>query len=394
MKITGIICEYNPFHNGHKYLIDTLRERGAELIVCAMSGSFVQRGESAVTDKFTRAACAVAGGADLVVELPFPYCMASAEFFASAGVGVLASLGVDTLGFGAESADAVSLRHCAQVTLSQPFTEQYRLLCREGMGSAAAYFEAYKSITGENMPGGSNDILALAYVKEILRAESGMGIDVIRREGTDYNSDSISKGELPSATALRKKIDSDGVDALAEYVPEASLELIRQAKHEGLLGSQIENISSDITTFLRMSDADNFAEIADVGDGLAERICASANKTTSYDELLSGAATANYTAARVRRGIINMMIGVTYQDLDAAPAYVQLLAANKKGREYLAARRKMDGLPIVTKPADARDVAGGERQCELTRRAEALWCMTLPAPLPADTLTRRRPIFI
>ena len=394
MKTVGVISEFNPFHNGHKYLLEQLRSRGADTIICAMSGSFVQRGETAIMDKFTRAACAVASGADLVVELPFPYCASGAEFFAKAGVGILSALGADTRGFGSESADVKMLTESVEVLETETFAAVYRALCREGVGSAAAYFKAYESITGQALECGSNDILALAYIKEIRRLGDNIQVDVVRRQGSSYNSESVEDGELASATALRNLIGPGDFWEWQGLIPDDGFEYIKNASHKGLFGSKIDNIGQDMLTYLRMCDADSFAQTAETAGGLADRICSSARSATNYDDLINGAMTSNYTAARVRRGLINMLIGVTEEDIRSRPAYVQLLAANKRGREYLASRRREDGLPIVTKPADARDIAGGERQYALACRSEALWCMTLPEPQPANVLTKGRPMFI
>ncbi len=394
MKTVGVISEFNPFHNGHKYLLEQLRQRGAAVIICAMSGSFVQRGETAIMDKFTRAACAVASGADLVVELPFPYCASGAEFFAKAGVGILSDLGTDTLGFGSESADVKRLTDAVSVLETEQFAEQYRSLCRGGVGSAAAYFKAYESVTGQALECGSNDILALAYIKEIRRLGDNMKVEAVRRQGSAYNSEAVEEGKLASATALRNLIGPNDFWEWQGLIPDDSFEYIQSANKKGLFGSKISNIGQDMLTYLRMCDADGFAQTAETAGGLAERICASAMRATNYEDLMSESMTSNYTAARVRRGLINMLIGVTEEDIRSRPAYVQLLAANKRGREYLASRRREDGLPIVTKPADARNIAGGERQYALACRSEALWCMTLPEPLPANTLTKSRPIFI
>lgn len=395
MKITGVICEYNPFHNGHKYLLDTLRERGAELMICVMSGSFVQRGETAITDKFTRAACAVSAGADLVVELPFPYCASGAEFFARAGVYILNRLGADTLGFGSESADVKSLTDAVSVLETEQFSEAYKKLCRDGMGSAAAYFQAYEDVTGYPLDCGSNDILALAYIKEIRRLGNTMQIEAVRRRGSAYNSETITEGKFASATALRNLIGPSDYWEWQRRIPDDSFEYIQDADKRGLFGSKISNIGQDILTFLRLCDVNNFANTAETAGGLADRICAAARRATCYDGLIEESMISNYTAARVRRGLINMLLGVTDDDIRSRPAYVQLLAANKRGREYLSSRRREEGgLPIVTKPADARSVAGGERQYALACRSESLWCMTLPEPLPADTLTKMKPIFI
>ena len=394
MKIIGVISEFNPFHNGHKYLFDQLRGRGADMIICAMSGSFVQRGETAIMDKFTRAACAVDAGADLVVELPFPYCASGAEFFAKAGVGILNELGVNALGFGSESADIEKLTDTVKVLETEAFTAVYRALCREGIGSAAAYFKAYESITGQALECGSNDILALAYIKELRRLRCDMTLEIVRRQGSSYNSDTVEEGKLASATALRNLIGPGDFWEWQRMIPDGSFEYIKTAAANGLFGSKISNIGQDMLTYLRMCDANSFSSIAETAGGLADRICASARNATNYDDLINGSMTSYYTAARVRRGLINMLIGVTDEDIRSSPAYVQLLAANKFGREYLASRRREDGFPIVTKPADARDVAGGERQYELACRSEALWCMTLPEPQPANILTKSRPIFI
>lgn len=395
MKITGVICEYNPFHNGHKYLLDNLRERGADLIICAMSGSFVQRGETAIMDKFTRAACAVSGGADLVVELPFPYCASGAEFFASAGVYILGRLGADTLGFGSESADLKRLTDAVAVLETEQFAERYQKLCRLGIGSAAAYFQAYEDVTGVPLDCGSNDILALAYIKEIRRFGGGMHIEAVRRRGSAYKSEVITFSQFASATALRNLIGPSDYWEWQKQIPDDSFEHIRDADKRGLFGSKINNIGQDMLTYLRLCDASSFGEIAEASGGLAERICSAARRASNYEDLIRESMTGNYTAARVRRVLINMLLGVTHDDIRSRPAYVQLLAANKRGREYLSSRRREEGgLPIVTKPADARAVTGGERQYALACRSESLWCMTLPEPLPADTLTKMKPIFM
>lgn len=400
MKVCGVICEFNPFHNGHKHLIDELRQAGAGLIVCLMSGSFVQRGEPAIADKFTRAACAVAGGADVVLELPFPYCMSSAEFFARAGVDILDRLGVDMLGFGCESGDAESLRRAAKVLLAPDFSEQYRKLCRAGRGSAGAFFEVYRSLAGEELSDAPNNILAVNYVKELMRRKSNAEVAVIRRSGCGYNETSVRQGQYPSARALRKIIQKsandgrDGVGEIADLVPPETINMLSRAVKQGTFASQIENIQHDIITYLRISDCDLLMAAADADDGLAARLCAAAREAGDYAGLVCAASAANYTDARVRRAVINMMLGITPDDLRREEAYVQLLAANVHGREWLSARRNSGGVEIVTKPADAAGVQGGERQWMLSQRSEALWCMTLPRVLPAAYLTRNHPVFL
>ena len=143
-KTVGIICEYNPFHSGHRYQIEDVRSLGFDRIVCVMSGNSVQRGEFAITDKYTRAEMAVNGGADLVLELPFPYSSSSAEFFALAGVRILENAGVDAICFGSECGDIDKLRKAANVCESEGFADNYKELISRGMGATNAFFEAYE----------------------------------------------------------------------------------------------------------------------------------------------------------------------------------------------------------------------------------------------------------
>lgn len=393
MKTCGVICEFNPFHGGHAHLLSELRRGGAETVICLMSGSFVQRGEPAVADKFTRARCAVEGGADIVLELPFPYSSSSAELFARAGVSVLDRLGVDTLGLGCETLNEAALRRVARVLCSPELEGEYRRLCRAGRGSAAAYFEAYRIVAGEPLSEQPNDALAVNYAKELCRRGSGMALHVVRRLGDGYNERDVGRGAYPSARALRERMSVGGLESVHGLVPEATLAALREAENDGLFMSHIKNIEGAMLTYLRVCDVETAFAAADVGDGLAARLCAAARRACSYDELLRLASAANYTDARIRRAVLAMLLGVTREDQLREPAYVQLLGANARGREFLAACRRRAGLEIVTKPADAATVSGGERQWELAQRSEALWCMTLPRPRPSDILTRMHPYF-
>ena len=167
MRTAGIICEYNPFHTGHKRQIDILHGMGYDCVVCVMSGNYTQRGELALFDKYTRAKSAVLGGADFVLELPFPYSSFSAEGFASSGVFILASLGVEAICFGSECGDISLLEIAADALLRGAFSDIYSKPVKCGRGSAAAYFDAIAEITGRDISLLSNDILGLSNVAAI-----------------------------------------------------------------------------------------------------------------------------------------------------------------------------------------------------------------------------------
>ena len=177
----GIICEFNPFHNGHAYLLKKAHELG-DCVICVMSGRTVQRGTVAVTDPYTRAEIALLGGADLVLELPFPWSSGSAAYFASTGVNILSSLGVDCLLFGSECGDMDTLRSAAEVVRSDEFIARYTALCREGEGSAAAYRKALQEQFPQNSMG-ANDLLGVAYLEAIAAQNSSIIPYTVRRLG-------------------------------------------------------------------------------------------------------------------------------------------------------------------------------------------------------------------
>ena len=209
MKTVGIVCEYNPMHTGHKRQIDFARANGAECIVCVMSGNYTQRGEFAVADKYTRARAAAMLGADLVIELPFPFSSMSAEFFSRAAVHILGSLGVDTICFGHECEDVSTLFSAAEAFCSKDFLE--KLSQSGGIGTAKSFFDAYREISGNSYTLGSNDILGAYYISAAKSLFPDMSFLPIRRSGADYKETKLLSDTLPSATAIRNAL-KDGAD--------------------------------------------------------------------------------------------------------------------------------------------------------------------------------------
>lgn len=392
MTTVGIICEYNPFHGGHLRQIEAARARGAA-VVCLMSGNLTQRGDFAVADKLTRARAALSCGADLVLELPFPHCASGAEFFAAAGVCILDALGVDEINFGSECGDARRLLAAAKIATAPDFDEKYRaILDRDpSLGAARAYFELFREagLEGDLPP---NDILGLAYFKAALRAGCESKLTVIKREGAGYSDEELTAGQLPSATALRRLMHSGNTEAALAALPPAAADALRAAVSRGEAPCDVRAIESAILAFFRLTDPASLEGIAEAGGGLAHRLCAAARESSTLDEFYAAAASKRYTDARLRRAVINCMVGVTPADLRATPAYVQLLAANATGRELLTKMKKASAIPVVTKPADAESLCeAAARQYALTARADALFTLTLPTPRPAGEYVRRKP---
>lgn len=384
MKHVGIICEYNPFHAGHAHLLHEVR--GAETVICLMSGNFTQRGEAAVLPPVSRGEMALSAGADLVLELPFPYAAASARYFATAGVDALQRLGADTLAFGSESADETALMAAATRTMEADFAKK----CANGaknMGDAAVYFEA---LGEERVP--PNDILAVEYIRAIRLSGDRMGIHPVLRVGAGYH-DEDAEASYPSATSLRQKL-SRGEEITENLPAEVRARWVRALQTFGIadtarLGAPMLAQLRAMATKSPLTGAKNGDFfLADCGGGLLERLVGAANVATDYESLCRGAATKKYTDGRIRRALLYLLAGVTYRDLEAPPAYLRLLGANERGRAFLSATRKTREIPVVTKPADI--VALGEaaiRQHALAAVADGLYALCAGAPITPAALS-------
>ena len=401
MKNVGIICEYNPIHTGHKHQIDLVRERGGECVICVMSGSFTQRGEPAIFDKYTRAAAAVAAGADIVLELPFPFCCASAENFARAGVSILDGACADTLSFGCECGDINILKNASSIISSERFQECYSSLQRSTKGSASAFFDAFEQVSGYKPSFGSNDLLGISYLRAIGELAPTISPFAVKREGADYNDKSIGDTH-PSATALRELIKSEGLDseALLSLIPSQSAIHFGWARDKGIAPVAGDIPFEMLCSFFRLCTPDEIRAravalcggegILDDGDGILNRICDAAKKAKSNEEFYSDIFNTKYTNSRVRRVLLYSLIGVSDAFRHALPEYTTLLAASAAGREHLSYIRKSAGIRIVTKPADTPDSVSAQ----LHARADSLYASLMPSTQPADLFFRQSPFMM
>lgn len=382
----AIICEYNPLHGGHAYHMARAREMGADEIVCIMSGNFVQRGEPAVAHKYTRAQVAIACGADLVLELPFPYCAAGAEFFAAAGVCAADALCADVLFFGSESGDTERLRAFAKAACSESFKQEYAALIKTNIGTAAAYAKALEHACKQPFDALSNDLLGLAYCKAI---EAG-GYDLTPlctpRMGALYNQQTLTEG-YPSATALRKLWRENGFSCLRDHLPAESFAVLARAHGKGELLGDGTAFDTAVLALLRLTPRTQLLKAALCDGGLGDRICSAAQDATNLAQLYARCAHKSLPDSHVRRAVLYASLGVTYDDLRATPAYLSVLAANKKGREMLSSLRRTCPVPLVTKPADAPDC----RQRELSDRADALYTLAMQTPQSSGFFKRQSP---
>lgn len=385
MKIVGIICEFNPFHNGHKYIVDRAKEEG-DAVVAVMSGNFTERGEIAIADKYTRAEMAVRCGVDLVVELPFPSSVSSAEFFAEAGVRVLDRLGAQKIVFGSECGDICRLKRAADIALNEEFLIAYRNReLSDSKGSAEAYFELLSEFLGMDAGLSSNDMLGVEYIKAILK--NGFNIEPVTfsRVGDGFLEESVGDSCFASATALRGLVKGD-CENLSKYMPSEALRVFLEAMKDGSAPVLYENVERGILLSLRLAFGDSLDGIAELSGGLGNRLIEAAHKSVSLDELIKNASTKKYTTSKIKRGIINAVLGVKTEDIRQI-SYTAALGANERGREILSELRKKDGdIAIVTKPADAPEC----RQKELSDRADSLYSLGYGNVRTSDFIYKKR----
>jgi len=362
---------------------------GAELIIAVMSGNATQRGECALIDKHRRARAALECGADIVLELPFPWCASGAESFGRCGVYILSPL-CDTLLFGSECGDTEKLKRAAGIAADESFRQKYSESLEDNRGSAELYFELLRVACGEVFS--SNDILGIEYIKAIEGLSSDMTPVTVKRLGADYSERNITEGSLQSATAIRRLLSESGCDSVSEYLPEPSLRMIADAMHCGEIYDDEALVRAE-KLYFRLVDPEALSDIADTDLGLISRICNSA-RDVGEGRLLEVVKTKRYTDARLRRAILFAMTGVKKSDMARLPEYVNLLGANKRGREYLASKRGKLPYEILSKASDIPRSDGAKRQAELSLRLDAIFTLSRKKELPEGEYLRRSPVII
>lgn len=365
MSLAGIVCEFDPFHNGHSYLLKKVREQGASGIVCVMSGDFVQRGGPALCDKFLRAEAAVRCGADLVLELPAVYAVNSADYFARGAVRILKGLGcIDTIAFGSESADADMLLKIAEVTAYE--SPEFSVALRAGLSDGMSYPEAYQNALSAVFSGldasvlkSPNDILALGYLREIIRQDAGMEPFGVKRAGACHGEKATS-GPIASASYIRDLI-SAGNEGWQTYVPEEAK--IAQALQElapAELALRKERLFAVVRQAAFAAPEQKLAGIAEVSEGLENRVLTAVNCASSLEDIIGRITTSRYTASRASRILMQLILGITKELVsyaeDKQTAYAKVLAFNEKGAEILRSAKDRGTMPVYSNINKIQDI--------------------------------------
>ncbi len=368
--ISGVVCELDPPHNGHRYLFERAKFSGAALIA-VMSGNFVQRGAAAVLDKWNRSRIALSMGADLVVELPVPWAVSTAERFAVGGVALLDALHADTVVFGSECGDAEALQRVADCLLSPAFSETLRPLLQNGSSFAAARQTAVEKLLGASsgaLLAEPNNILGVEYCKAIRTLGADLTAETVRRLGAAHDG---SKPEAPFASAswIRSQ-DHTGAD-LSAFVPEETLRAIQKEKEAGHYPASLQHLDRAILAHLLTVDAEMLRRVPDVSEGLEHRILEAARTAENVTALCDFVKTKRYSHARIRRIVLSAFLGLT-NDLPALPPYIRILGMTETGASLL----EKAALPILARAVDAKTLGGGAaRVLSLESRGDDLYSL-------------------
>lgn len=387
MGAVGIIAEYDPFHTGHAYHIaETRRMLGEDRpVVCVMSGNWVQRGACAVIDKWTRAAMALDGGADLVLELPTVWAASSAESFARGAVGHLLATGVvDAFSFGSESGRLEDLRAVAGAVDTENFRSALRAELDRGTSFALARQRAALAAAGKagGLLQGPNDSLGVEYLRAV---GPGMAAIAVKRRGAAHGGG--AEEGFASASCLREKL-RQGED-VSSWLTEGNAALLRGAEL-----ADISHIQRAVLARLRQMGEADFAALPDSGEteGLPARLVRAAAGAGSLEEFYALAKTRRYAHARIRRLALWAFLGLTAAHRPERPLYLRVLGFNDRGREVLRDMKTRASLPVLTKSAHVRNLGGEARALfALEERSTDLYGLCFPTPRRSGEEWRRGP---
>ena len=372
MKAVGVITEYNPLHSGHILHINMSKSMSAaDVVVCVMSGDFVQRGDPAIIDKFSRARMALESGVDLVVELPVECCLSSAEGFAEGAVTILNNLHIDSLCFGCEDADASSMSELVDILLNETddFKKCLTKHLNQGMSYAAARKEALSQYTGgkyDKFISKSNNILGIEYIKAVKKHNFDIKFLPVNREGADYNDEVYSDLSNPSATSIRTAILNGRLEEIA--LPSQTREVISNSSAFPVFFDDFANLlyykleQELIRTGYNKEEFVNIlSQYKDISTDMAGKIYNEYTKNCNascYPSLSAFAQiikTKQYALSRIKRALLRIVLDLSS---DASPeSFIRILGFSGKGREYLSYIKTMDeNVPIITKVADYKEL--------------------------------------
>lgn len=365
MKAVGIICEYSPFHYGHEYHIQKVKELYPNSpIILILSGNFTQRGLPSILDKWSKTKIAIEYGVDLVVELPFVFATQSADIFAHGAIALLKALKVETLVFGSETNDINTLLNLAKIQCQHP---EYETLVKQylkiGMNYPTALSLALKDLNQTTIQS-PNDLLGLSYIKEIIKQDAQINPVTIQR--TNDFHDIKSNEKIVSATRIRKAIkEHQAVDA---FVPDMTANALKQQIY------QLEDYAP-LLFYKILSEEENMKRYQTVDEGIEHRIYECLSKSNTIEELIESVKTKRYTYNKISRMFIHILCNFTKEEAKKynTISYIRILGISQIGMQYLNQIKKEVDIPIITSIHQIKDP-----MLELEYRTTTIYASILP----------------
>lgn len=336
MTTIGIICEYNPFHNGHIYHIKKIKEMYKDsIIILVMSGNFTQRGDISIINKWDKTKIALENNIDLVIELPFVFATQGADMFAKGAIQILNNLKVDKLIFGSECNNIKELTELAKIQLQENYENLVKKYTNDGMNYPTATSLALKQL-GKKEIKEPNDILGLCYIKEIIKQKSSIEPITIKRTN-NYHEKELK--QISSATAIREAIKNN--EDIKNYIPEESLKYINK---NAFIDNYYNYLKYKILTT-------NNLEKYETVDNIQYRIKEYINESNNLEELINKIKTKRYTYNRIKRMLLHILCDFTKEENKKCQniEYIRILGFNKIGKSYLNKIKKQTNIPIISK---------------------------------------------
>ncbi|MDP4161561.1 MAG: nucleotidyltransferase [Bacillota bacterium] len=360
MKAVGVIVEYNPFHNGHAFHLEAAREAaGAQIVIAAMSGNFLQRGEPALVSKWMRAKMALLGGADIVFELPYPFAVQQAETFANGAVSLLEAAGCSALCFGSEDGDIEAFKNTMHLFEKNQslFDEKVKLHIKTGVSYPKALSLSFEDLQLQgNLVNLSkpNNILGFQYIQALHRQKSGMLPLTIKRKHADYHDEHFSSETIASATSIRKALfdSTDGQHSIRQFIPAQSAVLLEEYYRKYGLFHHWENYWQLLKYRLLQMTPDDLRSIYEMEEGLEHRFLKASLAAASFAEFMEQIKTKRYTWTRLQRACAHILTNARKEEMvveSKKVSYLRLLGMSGRGREYLNKMKTHYSLPLVSK---------------------------------------------
>lgn len=353
-KVAGIIAEFNPFHNGHKYILDAAKEN-SDAVVCVMSGSFVQRGEPAILPKHIRAKAALLCGADLIVELPAPWSLARARDFAKGGIHLLKNCLAEKIVFGSECGDEKALISAVKAEENPLFSELLQEELKNGTTYAAARQRAVEKIDPDaaKLLSQPNNILATEYISAANSFNFYPEFKAIKRIGAEHDSE-LSDNGFASASKIREGFSQNNFE---EFVPKEVTDIYKKALKDGTFCVN-DRFDTSAAALLRFREQEFFPSLSDISEGLDNALYKACRSAHSLEDAAFKTKSKRYTLARIRRLLCLAALEIGSDIQEGLPPYIRVLGMSDKGAELIKEISKSSSFPIIIRPADAKKLTG------------------------------------